>query len=53
MDDRFELTLGVNNIFNTNPPRVSGVSNLGNAPLFASQYDWFGRRVFLNAKARF
>lgn len=53
LDDKFELTLGVNNILGTKPPRVSGVSVLGQVPLFASQYDWFGRRVFLNAKARF
>lgn len=53
LNDKFELTLGVNNILNTRPPRVSGVTTLGQVPLFASQYDWFGRRVFVNAKARF
>ena len=53
MDDRFQFTLGITNAFNRAPPRVSGVSTLGNVPLFATQYDWFGRRVFVNAKARF
>ncbi|MGE4323071.1 MAG: TonB-dependent receptor, partial [Sphingobium sp.] len=50
--DRFAITLGVTNMFNTRPPRVSGVNMAGNAP-FVSQYDWLGRRMFLSAKARF
>ena len=57
--DKFELTLGVSNLFNTKPPRVSigGVNNgvvttLGQS-VFASQYDYVGRRFFLGAKARF
>ncbi len=51
--DSFELTLGVSNLFDTRPPRISEGSNvLGQSP-FVSQYDWFGRRGFVSAKARF
>ncbi|HEU0135451.1 MAG TPA: TonB-dependent receptor [Allosphingosinicella sp.] len=52
----FDFTIGVNNLFNTKPPRVTTVSGeistLGNS-VFASQYDYIGRRVFVHAKARF
>ncbi|MEO5612271.1 MAG: TonB-dependent receptor [Sphingomicrobium sp.] len=53
MGDRFEATLGVSNLFNTRPPRISvaAVSSLGQAP-FVSNYDWLGRRVFVALKAR-
>jgi iron complex outermembrane receptor protein len=55
-DDRFEMTLGINNIFNTKPPRIStgiggALSTLGQSPA-VSQYDWLGRRLFLAVKAR-
>nr|WP_294851441.1 TonB-dependent receptor [uncultured Sphingomonas sp.] len=50
---RFEVTLGMSNVFNRKPPKVSGVSTIGTAPALASQYDWLGRRMFINAKARF
>jgi iron complex outermembrane receptor protein len=52
--DRFEMTLGMANIFNTKPPRISvpAVQNIGQAPA-VSQYDWLGRRMFVNVKARF
>jgi len=55
--DRFEITIGVANIFDTAPPRAStiytSVSALGQAPVFGSQYDYLGRRVFLRASGRF
>ena len=56
-DDNFELTLGVANLFDTAPPRVS-VLNGGQISMIgpvvsASQYDFFGRRYFLNVTRRF
>jgi iron complex outermembrane recepter protein len=51
--DRVEVTFGVSNLFDTKPPRVSGVTMLANVPFFGTQYDWLGRRFFVNAKARF
>lgn len=53
----FELTLGVANLFNTKPPRVS-VLNGGQISMIgpvvsASQYDFLGRRFFLNVRRRF
>ena len=50
--DRFEITAGVANIFDTRPPEVSGVTEIGNSP-FVSQYDWLGRRLFVNFGAKF
>ena len=52
-DDRFEVTLGVANLFDTAPPQVSGlVTEFANVPR-ASQYDFLGRRAFLQARAKF
>lgn len=51
--NRMEVTFGVSNLFNTKPPIASGVSRLGNVPLYGTQYDWLGRRFFVQAKARF
>ena len=58
-EERFEVILGVANIFDTEPPRISEfginrrqVTNVGAVP-FQSQYDFVGRRVFLNLKAAF
>lgn len=51
--DRFEITLGISNIFDTEPPQVSGLTTaFANVPQ-ASQYDFLGRRAFLQAKAKF
>ena len=55
--ERFDFTLGVSNIFNTAPPRVSvlngsQITTLGPVVL-ASQYDYLGRRFFANVSARF
>ena len=52
-DDRFEVTLGIANLFDTEPPQVSGlVTPFANVPQ-ASQYDFLGRRAFLQARAKF
>ncbi|WP_404339663.1 TonB-dependent receptor plug domain-containing protein [Sphingomonas sp. MMS12-HWE2-04] len=52
-----QLTLGMTNLFNTKPPRVSTYGNgeittLGQSA-FSSQYDLLGRRLFLSVKSRF
>jgi iron complex outermembrane recepter protein len=57
VNDRFDITLGVSNLFDTRPPRVSvlnggQITTLGPVA-FASQYPFVGRRVFLNASAKF
>jgi iron complex outermembrane receptor protein len=58
-DDQFQIIFGVANIFDTEPPRISEfgtnrrqVTNIGAVP-FQSQYDFVGRRAFLNLKASF
>lgn len=51
--DRLELTLGIANIFDKAPPEVSGVTTIGGASPFVSQYDWLGRRAFVRAKVAF
>lgn len=53
----FELTLGVSNLFDTRPPRVS-VLNGGQISMLgpvvaASQYSFVGRRAFVNVRAKF
>ncbi len=55
----WRFTLGVSNLFDTPPPRVttSGfngaeISTIGQMP-FVSQYDVFGRRAFVNVTKRF
>jgi iron complex outermembrane receptor protein len=57
LNDRFEITLGMTNIFDTPPPRASqtggdGITQFG-VGVFTSQYDLTGRRVFANVKAKF
>lgn len=56
INDRFEITLGMSNIFDTAPPRVSssfsGIGVTGQVPTFGTQYDYLGRRAFINVKAR-
>ncbi|MBO9712873.1 TonB-dependent receptor [Sphingomonas sp.] len=51
------ITLGVTNLFNTKPPRVSvygngEISTFGQS-VFSSQYDLIGRRGFVTVKAKF
>ena len=55
--EKFELTLGVSNLFDTRPPRVS-VLNGGEISMIgpvvaASQYSFVGRRAFINVRAKF
>jgi iron complex outermembrane recepter protein len=48
ISEKFEATIGVRNLFNTEPPRISaGVTTIGNAPLY-SGYDYTGRQFFMN-----
>ena len=55
--DRFEITLGVSNLFNTRPPRVStlngGTISMIGPVVAASQYGFSGRRGFINVKSKF
>ncbi len=55
--DRFSITFGVSNIFNTRPPRVSFLNGGQIAMLGpvvqASQYSFVGRRAFLNVSSKF
>jgi iron complex outermembrane recepter protein len=58
VNDKFQLTLGVANLTNRKPPRVStvfngGISTLGQVPVFGSQYDYLGRRIFLSVQGSF
>ncbi|SNS66788.1 iron complex outermembrane recepter protein [Sphingopyxis indica] len=57
INDRFEITFGIANLFDTRPPRVSVLNGgqialLGPAVL-ASQYPFTGRRAFLNISSKF
>jgi iron complex outermembrane recepter protein len=57
VSDKFKLTLGVSNLFDRKPPQVSGLSGgelqvIGRSA-FASQYDYIGRRFFVNFGAKF
>jgi iron complex outermembrane receptor protein len=56
-DGRFTITAGVSNLFDTRPPRVSvlngnTISMLGPV-VAASQYDFVGRRGFVNVSMKF
>ena len=54
--DNYEFTLGVRNLFDTEPPRITAVPGaftvLGNAPLY-SGYDYRGRTFFANVNFGF
>ncbi|WP_237219840.1 TonB-dependent receptor domain-containing protein [Sphingomonas arenae] len=51
--EKFELTVGVRNMFDRKPPRISAaVNTVGNAPLY-SGYDYVGRSFFVNATVGF
>lgn len=50
---RYQMTLGVRNIFDKQPPRISAaVTTIGNAPL-TSLYDFTGRQYFVNTTFKF
>lgn len=53
VSDRFEFTVGVRNLFDKAPPRItSGIFNaVGNAPLY-SGYDLVGRSFFANVNVK-
>jgi iron complex outermembrane recepter protein len=49
----FEATMGIRNLFDTAPPRISAAVNVsGNAPLY-SGYDYTGRQFFVNTTFSF
>ncbi len=55
--ERFRITLGVANLFDTPPPRVSTVVAatppvIGQAPAFGTQYDYLGRRFFVGVRGK-
>ncbi|NJC06387.1 outer membrane receptor protein involved in Fe transport [Sphingomonas kaistensis] len=47
--DRYEFTVGVRNLFNKAPPRITnfGLTTVGNSPIY-SGYDLVGRSFFAN-----
>lgn len=52
-----EITMGVTNLLNTKPPRVSvynnGETTIQGQSVFSSQYDLIGRRGFVTVKTHF
>ncbi|WP_337190512.1 TonB-dependent receptor plug domain-containing protein [Tsuneonella aeria] len=53
VNDKFEFTFGVRNMFDKKPPRISAaVTTIGNAPL-SSNFDYAGRTFFANATVGF
>lgn len=57
--DNFKITFGVRNFLDTKPPRVTapdpsgGIIPVLGKSLFASSYDFIGRRFFVNVSTRF
>jgi iron complex outermembrane receptor protein len=56
--DNFTFTIGVRNIFDQKPPRVSIIGGSGLPTMIGpvvgtSQYDFLGRRAFVNVSAKF
>jgi iron complex outermembrane receptor protein len=56
--DKFEMTVGMSNIFDKRPPQVSRVGGTGIPALIGpvvgtSQYDFLGRRIFVNVSRKF
>ncbi|MEO5813091.1 MAG: TonB-dependent receptor [Rhodanobacter sp.] len=53
--DKWGVTFGVRNLFDTKPDLISAGAGTryGNTPVFASQYDWFGRTFFARANYKF
>ena len=53
--DRYSLTLGVRNIFDKKPPKITAedpfVNTIANVPLQAG-FDTRGRTFFINAQAK-
>ncbi|HEX8578141.1 MAG TPA: TonB-dependent receptor [Allosphingosinicella sp.] len=57
VNDKFTFLVGVSNLFDKKPPRVSSVgtpiSGFGQVPTLASYYDYLGRRFFASVRAGF
>jgi outer membrane receptor protein involved in Fe transport len=57
-DGGLKAIVGISNVFDEEPPRVTtfntgaGISSIGNSA-FYSQYDWYGRRFFVNVTKSF
>jgi outer membrane receptor protein involved in Fe transport len=55
-DNNLTVTAGIRNLFDKVPPFISGANGfydrVGNAPLY-SEYDYYGRRVFVNVAKEF
>jgi len=54
--DKWNVLVGVNNVFDREPPTMStgaGSTRYGTVPAFATQYDWFGRSLFARFAYRF
>lgn len=54
IEKKYQFTVGVRNLLNTAPPRISavGFTTVGNAPLY-SGYDYVGRTFFANLNMKF
>lgn len=54
IEKQYQFTLGVRNLLNTAPPRISniGFNVTGNSPLY-SGYDFVGRSFFANVNVKF
>lgn len=55
--DRYSFLMGISNLFDKNPPLVSTVASpispFAQVPLLGSYYDYYGRRFFVQARAKF
>jgi outer membrane receptor protein involved in Fe transport len=51
--DGVQLTLGVNNIFDKEPPLGSGIDNIDYGPGFWGAYDVYGRYLFSSIQFAF
>lgn len=53
--DKWTVMFGIRNVFDTKPDLISSGAGtrVGNTPIFASQYDWFGRTFFGRVNYRF
>jgi iron complex outermembrane receptor protein len=53
--DHWGVLVGVRNVFDTKPNLISTSAGtvVGNAPLYASQYDWYGRTFFARFNYKF
>ncbi|HRP35593.1 MAG TPA: TonB-dependent receptor [Gammaproteobacteria bacterium] len=54
----WSLLVGIRNVFDAKPAEISGgfnpaYSRYGNVPAFATQYDWYGRSLFVRYNYKF